>query len=117
MTHESAPRATTSSIDSDEFGQVVLVLQGGGALGAYQAGTYQAMHEAGLEPDWVVGTSIGAINGAIIAGNKVEDRLAKLQDFWHRFDARLPEIWGLPEAWGAPPFGQMTPLIMGIPGY
>ncbi len=62
MTHESAPSATTSSIDRDEFGQVVLVLQGGGALGAYQAGTYQALHEAGLEPDWVIGTSIGAIN-------------------------------------------------------
>ena len=52
-------------------GQVVLVFQGGGALGAYQGGVYQAMHEAGIEPDWVVGTSIGAINGAIIAGNEV----------------------------------------------
>src|SRR5271165_5151189 len=47
--------------------RIVLVLQGGGALGAYQAGTYQALHEAGLEPDWVIGTSIGAINGSIIA--------------------------------------------------
>src|SRR5580658_756949 len=79
-------------------GRVVLVMQGGGAPGCYQAGAYQALHEAGIEPDWVIGTSIGAINGAIIAGNKVEDRLAKLQDFWRRFDARLPEIWGLPEA-------------------
>ena len=50
-------------------GQVVLVLQGGGALGAYQGGVYQAMHEAGIEPDWVIGTSIGAINAALIAGN------------------------------------------------
>ena len=49
--------------------QVVLVLQGGGALGAYQAGVYQALMEGGIEPDWVIGTSIGAINGAIIAGN------------------------------------------------
>src|SRR5437773_1676806 len=48
-------------------GQVVLVLQGGGALGAYQVGVYQALHEAGVEPDWVIGTSIGAVNGAIIA--------------------------------------------------
>ena len=52
-----------------DLGQVVLVLQGGGALGAYQVGVYQALHEAGIEPDWVVGTSIGAINASIIAGN------------------------------------------------
>ena len=56
-------------------GQTVLVLQGGGALGAYQLGVYQAMHEAGIEPDWVVGTSIGAINGAIIAGNRPDKRM------------------------------------------
>ena len=49
--------------------QVVLVLQGGGALGAYQAGVFEALHEAGIEPDWVIGTSIGAINAALIAGN------------------------------------------------
>ena len=52
-------------------GQVVLVFQGGGALGAYQGGVYQALHEAGIEPDWVVGTSIGALNGALIVGNDV----------------------------------------------
>ena len=46
------------------LGQIVLVLQGGGALGAYQVGVYQALHEAGIEPDWVIGTSIGAINAA-----------------------------------------------------
>lgn len=62
--------------------RVALVLQGGGALGAYQAGVYQAMHENGLTPDWVVGTSIGAINGAIIAGNERANRLARLQEFW-----------------------------------
>ena len=50
-------------------GQVVLVLQGGGALGSYQAGVYQALHEAGNEPDWIIGTSIGAINASLIAGN------------------------------------------------
>lgn len=63
-------------------GQVVLVLQGGGAVGAFQAGVFQAMHEAGLEPDWVIGTSIGAINGAIIAGNEPERRLERLHEFW-----------------------------------
>jgi NTE family protein len=59
-------------------------LQGGGALGAYQAGVYEALHEAGIEPDWVIGTSIGAINGALIAGNAAEDRLACLREFWRR---------------------------------
>ena len=67
-------------------GQIVLVLQGGGALGAYQLGVYQAMHEAGLEPDWVIGTSVGAINGAIIAGNPPELRLERLRQFWHRME-------------------------------
>ena len=57
------------------IGQVVLVLQGGGALGAYQAGVYQALHEAGIEPDWVIGTSIGAINASLIAGNEPADRM------------------------------------------
>jgi NTE family protein len=67
-----------------DFGQFVLVLQGGGALGAYQAGVCQALHEAGIEPDWVIGTSIGAINASLIAGNKPEHRLAKLEEFWDR---------------------------------
>jgi len=69
-----------------DFGQIVLVLQGGGALGAYQAGVYQAMHEASIEPDWVIGTSIGAINASLIAGNKPEDRLPKLREFWKRVE-------------------------------
>jgi len=63
-------------------GQIVLVFQGGGALGAYQAGVYQAMHKTGIEPDWVIGTSIGAINASLIAGNKPQDRLTKLRQFW-----------------------------------
>jgi len=67
-----------------------LVLQGGGALGAYQAGVYQALHEAGLEPDWVVGVSIGAINSSIIAGNLPENRLEKLEKFWLDITARDP---------------------------
>ncbi|HQT65062.1 MAG TPA: patatin-like phospholipase family protein [Acidocella sp.] len=71
-----------------------LVLQGGGALGAYQAGVYQALHEAELEPDWVVGVSIGAINSAIIAGNPREKRLEKLEEFWMTVTSRDPvTIW------------------------
>ena len=62
--------------------RVVLVLQGGGALGAYQAGVFQALHEHNLAPDWIVGTSIGAINAAILAGNPHETRLTRLRQFW-----------------------------------
>jgi NTE family protein len=62
--------------------QTVLVLQGGGALGAYQGGAFEALATHDLQPDWVVGTSIGAINGAIIAGNPPEMRLQRLRQFW-----------------------------------
>jgi NTE family protein len=68
----------------DIAGQIVLVLQGGGALGAYQAGVYEALHEAHVEPGWVIGTSIGAINGAIIAGNPREQRIDRLKQFWEQ---------------------------------
>jgi len=65
-----------------DFDNVALVLQGGGALGSYQAGVYQAMQEAGLEPDWIAGISIGAINAALIAGSKASERLQRLSRFW-----------------------------------
>jgi NTE family protein len=68
-------------------GQAVLVLQGGGALGAYQVGVYEAMHEAGIEPDWVIGTSIGAINAALIAGNSPATRMSNLREFWRRVES------------------------------
>jgi NTE family protein len=64
------------------FESIALLLQGGGALGAYQAGVYQALSEASLEPNWVAGISIGAINAAIIAGNEPGQRLSKLREFW-----------------------------------
>ncbi len=60
----------------------VLVLQGGGALGAYHIGVYQALHEHGFEPDWLCGISIGAINAAVLAGNPPEQRLAQLEALW-----------------------------------
>lgn len=75
----AAPGSTNPSVSG--LGQIVLVFQGGGALGAYQAGVYQALHEAGIEPDWIIGTSIGAINAALIAGNEVENRLPRLAEF------------------------------------
>jgi NTE family protein len=60
----------------------ILVLQGGGAMGAYHIGAFQALQEGGFEPDWVCGISMGAINGAIIAGNVAERRLERLDAFW-----------------------------------
>jgi NTE family protein len=64
------------------FERIALLLQGGGALGSYQAGVYQALAEAGLHPDWVAGISIGAINSALIMGNPPEQRVEKLRSFW-----------------------------------
>jgi len=97
-------------------GQVVLVLQGGGALGAFQVGVYQALHEAGIEPDWVIGTSIGAINGAIIAGNRAEDRLERLTGFWDkvRTDSPVANPWW-PAADGA--MASLGAFMNGVPGF
>src|SRR5215831_19234485 len=72
------------AFDRESLGQIVLVLQGGGALGAYQVGVYEALCEAGIEPDWVIGTSIGAINASLIAGNAPGQRLQRLEEFWRR---------------------------------
>src|SRR5471032_3697299 len=85
----------------DNCGRIALVLQGGGALGAYQGGVYQALHEAGLEPEWVSGVSIGAINAALIAGNAPERRLAALCEFWDRITNRT--IWPYPRRRHLPP--------------
>lgn len=65
-----------------EYQSLALVLQGGGALGAYQCGVYESLHAAGLRPDWFVGTSIGAINAAILAGNPPQRRVERLHEFW-----------------------------------
>ncbi|MDO4708594.1 MAG: patatin-like phospholipase family protein [Pseudomonadota bacterium] len=65
-----------------QYPSVALVLQGGGALGAYQCGVYEALNEAGIRPNWYAGISIGAINAALIAGNRPEDRVKRLREFW-----------------------------------
>lgn len=75
------------------FERIALLLQGGGALGSYQAGVYQALAEAGLHPDWVAGISIGAINSALIAGNPAGKRVDALRAFWEAVTAPPP---GLP---------------------
>src|ERR1700737_1264240 len=72
------------------FECVALVLQGGGALGAYQAGAYEALAEAGIHPNWIAGTSIGAINAAIIAGNPAKSRIDRLREFWTQVTTDAP---------------------------
>lgn len=97
-------------------GQVVLVMQGGGALGAYQVGVYHALHDAGIEPDWVIGTSIGAINGAIIAGNPPEQRLARLDAFWDAVTLR-PALQ-VQDAFGtAQTLNNFSTVAFGIPAF
>jgi NTE family protein len=76
-----------------DFECVALLLQGGGALGAYQGGVYEALAEAQLHPDWVAGISIGAINSAIIAGNPPGERVAKLREFWEGITASPGWAW------------------------
>ena len=98
--------------------RVALVLPGGGALGAYQVGVYQAMEELGLRPDWVAGVSIGAVNGAIIAGNPPEHRVERLQEFWRSIS---------PSSWWPWPAGALRPVydalstlqtsLLGNPGF
>jgi NTE family protein len=98
-------------------GQVVLVMQGGGAQGAYQGGVYQALHEAGIEPDWVIGTSVGAINGSIIAGNAVAHRLERLRQFWSHVESPPPGILDLFAPMFGSPATDLATLLSGVPGF
>ena len=98
----------------------VLVLQGGGALGAYQAGVYEGLAECGAAPDWVAGVSIGAINAALIAGNPPERRVERLREFWDRVSAQQPFI--PPPAMDSmrPVLDQMSTasaFMFGVPGF
>lgn len=97
-------------------GQIVLVFQGGGALGAYQAGVYHALHEAGIEPDWVVGTSIGAINAALIAGSAPESRLDRLNEFWRRVETGKFMGLSIPDWLGQNVHNAMT-ISSGLPAF
>jgi len=115
MTPSHRPRAVTGK--SRLPGQVVLVLQGGGALGAYQVGVYQALHEAGVEPDWVIGTSIGAINAALIAGNPPERRLERLCDFWGQMQSAAPSAGPLDWFGLGSLAANMATVMRGIPNF
>ena len=96
MAKRTESTISVSVTEAELPGQVVLVLQGGGALGAYQGGIYEALHEAGIEPNWVIGTSSGAINAGIIAGNPADRRLDQLRKFWTTMEYKP---W-----WGNSPF-------------
>jgi hypothetical protein len=78
------------------FECIALLLQGGGALGSYQAGVYQGLAEANLHPDWVAGVSIGAVNSALIAGNAPEKRVEKLREFWEAVSSPPLGPFGVP---------------------
>ncbi len=86
------------------YDEIALVLQGGGALGSYQAGVYEGMAEAGVQPNWIAGVSIGALNTAIIAGNAPENRVEALRGFWNSICHPLDWVGGL-GAWIPPGFG------------
>jgi NTE family protein len=83
----------SAKFSPDKFESVALLLQGGGALGAYQAGVYEALAEDGIEPNWLAGISIGAINCAIIAGNPPEKRVERLRKFWELVTADSLGSW------------------------
>lgn len=110
------PTARPASYDK----RVALVLQGGGALGSYQAGVYEALSQSDYLPDWVAGISIGSINAAIIAGNAPENRVARLREFWEGVTA--PSAW-----WSTSPArafdeasryaGAMSAMLFGQPGF
>ena len=87
-------RKTHIATERPPFERIALILQGGGALGAYQAGVYQALAEANLHPDWVAGISIGAINSALIAGNAPQKRVERLREFW---EAVCMPPFGIPD--------------------
>src|SRR5437588_3518253 len=95
-------RKTHMTAERPPFERIALILQGGGALGSYQAGVYQALAEADLHPDWVAGISIGAINSAIVAGNVPAERAGKLRAFWQEITANPLLDWAAAAAEFAP---------------
>src|SRR5580658_2904264 len=80
--HRPSRRETRPAAERPPFERIALILSGGGALGSYQGGVYQALAERNLHPDWVAGISIGAVNAALIAGNPPERRVDRLRQFW-----------------------------------
>src|ERR1700741_3201505 len=113
-TSDSAPATTPAKA------QRVLVLQGGGALGSYQAGAFQALCRAGFEPEWIAGISIGAINAAIIAGNDNDKRIDRLKEFWEMVSSPVPWNPILKGDRGRTVFNEASAALIatfGVPGF
>jgi NTE family protein len=116
MTDNPDPIPTTTPAKA----MAVLVLQGGGALGSYQAGAYQALSGHHFEPEWVAGISIGAINAAIIAGNAPEKRVARLKEFWEQCAAHVPWNPIIKSDRGRTVFNEASAALIatfGVPGF
>src|SRR5882724_3669290 len=106
----------TRTLDHESY---ALVLQGGGALGAYQAGVYEELAATPYLPHWVAGVSIGAINAALIAGNPPERRIARLREFWHLVSSGVsmsPPLWEKPRA-AFNHFSAALAAFVGVPGF
>ena len=98
----------------------ILVLQGGGALGAYQAGVFEALVDEGVEPDWVAGISIGAVNCALVAGNEPGMRVVRLREFWELVSSTLPEPPFAAQGFQRTALNEMSAtnaLLFGVPGF
>ena len=131
--HKPRPASTTVSTTPSATPQTedcILVLQGGGALGAYQAGVFEALGAGQHQPNWVAGISIGAINAALIAGNAPGQRVARLREFWELVSAALPVPPPLPfmlpfKPWGLPAASRVAlneasanrAVLLGVPGF
>ncbi|MHA6205610.1 DUF3734 domain-containing protein [Dyella soli] len=126
-THNPPATSLAAAVKRD-YRTVALVLQGGGALGAYQAGVYEGLEQAGIRPDWVAGISIGALNAAIIAGNPPEKRVERLREFWQSIchppllplwpTVPLdPGAWELPWQNGLSGWAALRALTQGQPGF
>jgi NTE family protein len=116
MTDISTPASASAPMRAER----VLVLQGGGALGSYQAGAYQALSHHDFEPEWVAGISIGAINAAIIAGNDPARRVARLKEFWEQSSAPVPWNPILKSERGRTVFNEASAALIatfGVPGF
>lgn len=110
----ASPKSLAAQVARD-YRCVALVLQGGGALGAYQAGVVEALEEAQLRPDWIAGISIGALNAAIIAGNPPQRRVERLQAFWDAICQ--PAMWPLTLQGGLGGLAAWRALVEGQPGF
>ncbi|NVM77512.1 NTE family protein [Duganella sp. SG902] len=109
-------RADPAALD----GECVLVLQGGGALGSYQAGVFEALAAARIEPNWLAGISIGAINSALIAGNPPGKRVERLREFWEQVSSAVPELpFGVSGPWRAKlnEASALQVMLFGVPGF